>query len=184
MTVSQPVQTSRLRLVPLSPGLVAALVAGDLQRAQGLASFEVDEGTFAGDEHVLGMRHIQLTADPTEEPWLLRAAVSRDTGSVVGKVGFHGPPDHTGAVEIGYRVAPPCRRQGFAREMAVAMIWWAAEQGASSCLASVRPDNIASRRLIGRLGFERTSEQMDEIDGLEWIFTLPLDPLPSYDARQ
>lgn len=173
------VQTPRLDLVPLSPELVAALVAGDVATAQGLATFPLDGSTFAGDEHVLGLRHAQLTADPTEAPWLLRAAVSRETGTVVGKVGFHAPPAVDGSVEIGYRVASSYRRLGFAGEMAVAMIAWAATQGATSCLASVRPDNSASLRLIARLGFERAGEQIDEIDGLEWIFTLPLTALPS-----
>jgi RimJ/RimL family protein N-acetyltransferase len=135
-----------------------------------------------GDEHVLAMRHAQLTAAPSEEPWLFRAAVHRETGVVVGKVGFHAPPDADGVVEIGYRVDPSYRRQGFAREMAVALMWWAASHGATSCIASVRPDNEASLAIISRLGFARTGEQLDEIDGLEWIFTLRLDTLPSYDA--
>jgi hypothetical protein len=30
-------------------------------------------------------------------------------------------------------------------------------------------------RTIGRLGFVRTGEEVDEIDGLEWVFTLELD---------
>lgn len=170
------VETPRLDLVSLSPALVSALVAGDLASARQLASFRIEDDDFAGDEHVLGLRHDQLTADPSEEPWLLRAAVFRPTGRVVGKVGFHAPPAADGSVEIGYRVAPAYRRQGLAGEMAVAMIGWAAAQGVTSCIASIRPDNTPSLRLIGRLGFARTGEQIDEIDGLEWIFTLPLPP--------
>ena len=173
-------QTPRLELISLSPELVAALVVSDLDRARSLASFRIEDETFRGDEYVLALRHAQLTADSSEEPWLLRAAVSRETGTVVGKVGFHAPPAADGSVEIGYRVARPYRRKGLATEMAVAMIAWAGAQGASACIASVRPDNTPSLRLIEGLGFERTGEQIDEIDGLEWIFTLALTALPSY----
>jgi RimJ/RimL family protein N-acetyltransferase len=60
---------------------------------------------------------------------------------------------------------------------------WGAGEGARACLASVRPDNAPSLAIIRRLGFVRTGEQLDEIDGLEWIFTLSLTgALPPYDA--
>jgi RimJ/RimL family protein N-acetyltransferase len=176
------VRTPRLELVALPPPLVAALVAKDLPAARQLAPFPIDDDTFAEDDHVLRLRHAQLTADPTEEPWLYRAAVSRETGRVVGRIGFHAPPDPAGAVEIGYSVAPPYRRQGLATEMAIGLIRWGAEHGATTCVASVRPDNAPSLAIIGRLGFVRTGEQMDEIDGLEWVFELGLSgSLPSYD---
>jgi ribosomal-protein-alanine N-acetyltransferase len=178
------VSTPRLELVPLSPQLVAALVTGDLVTARGLASFRIEDETFAGDEHVLGLRHRQLQKDPSEAPWLFRPGVHRETGSVVGKVGFHAPPDADGAVEIGYRVATAYRRQGFAHEMAVGMLRWAAEQGARTAIASVRPDNTPSLRIIERLGFERTGEQMDDIDGLEWVFQGSLTTLPTYADRR
>jgi RimJ/RimL family protein N-acetyltransferase len=174
--------TPRLDLHTLAPALVAALTTKDLDAARALAPFPIEDDTFEGDEHVLGLRHAQLTADPTEEPWLYRAAVLRETGRVVGRVGFHAPPDAAGAVEIGYSVAPAYRGRGLATEMAVGLIRWGAEQGATTCLASVRPDNAPSLAIIRRLRFVRTGEQIDEIDGLEWIFALSLTgPLPSYE---
>jgi ribosomal-protein-alanine N-acetyltransferase len=104
---------------------------------------------------------------------------------VVGRVGFHAPPDERKAVEIGYSVAPSYRLQGLATEMAIGLIRWGASQGAATCIASVRPDNAPSLAIIDRLGFVRTGEQMDDIDGLEWVFELPLTgSLPSYDDRR
>jgi RimJ/RimL family protein N-acetyltransferase len=178
------VSTPRLDLLPLSPPLVAALVRKDLEAARALASFPIDDDTFEGDDHVLALRHRQLTADPTEEPWLYRVALLRETGRVVGRIGFHAPPDAAAAVEVGYSVAPSYRGQGLATEMAIGLLRWGAEQGARVCIASVRPDNAPSLAIVRRLGFVRTGEQMDEIDGLEWVFELPLtgDSLPSYDV--
>jgi RimJ/RimL family protein N-acetyltransferase len=36
--------------------------------------------------------------------------------------------------------------------------------------ASIAPDNLASRALVESLGFVRVGEQMDPVDGLEWVF--------------
>ena len=179
------VVTPRLDLVVLTAPLVAALAAGDVTRAQRLAPFPLDERTFADDGHVLALRHAQLTIDPAQEPWLLHAAVLRDTGAVVGRVGFHAPPDADGVVEIGYATSRELRGQGLAREMAVGLINWAAGAGARTCLASIRPDNTPSLAIADRLGFQRIGEQIDDIDGLEWVFALLLDgALPTYDGRR
>ena len=180
-----PISTPRLELHALTPDMIRAVLDGDLARADALAPFPVDEDAFAHAEHVLRLRLAQLENDPSEEPWLYRAAVSRATGRVVGRAGFHAPPDAEGTVEIGYEVAPASRRQGYAREMAVGLLRWGAENGAARCLASIRPDNTPSLRLTEQLGFVRTGEQVDEIDGLEWIFTLELTgALPPYGDRR
>lgn len=179
------ISTPRLDLHVLPLPLLAALVARDVAEADRLTPFPVDADTFQGDGHVLALRLGQVQQDATQVPWLLRAAVLRTSGRVVGKVGFHAAPDGEGTVEIGYRVSLAHRRLGFAREMAIGLLRWGAERGATSCLASIRPDNFASLALTEKLGFVRTGEQIDEIDGLEWIFTRPLDePLPTYDDRR
>lgn len=171
------ISTQRLDLHPVPLPLIEALLAGDLASACSLAPFRVDEQTFEGDEYVLSLRRAQLRADPTELPWLYRAAVLRETGEVVARGGFHAPPDAHGAVEIGYRVQPAWRRQGLATELAAGLIGWGSAQGAARCLASTAPDNAASQAVLARLGFVRTGEQMDEVDGLEWVYALELVPV-------
>ena len=181
MTIATP----RLDLHELTPDLIRAVLDGDLARAAGLAAYEIDGSTFEGDEYVLQLRLAQLEQEPAQQPWLYRAAVLRGTGEVVGRAGFHAPPDDDGAVEIGYSTHPEHRRQGYAAEMAVGLLRWAAAHGAARCLASIRPDNTPSLALSRRLGFVRTGEQVDEIDGLEWIFTRELSgTLPTYDDRR
>ena len=55
----------------------------------------------------LAARIRQLDADPTEQPWLLRAMLTRAAPrTLVGRIGFHAPPDARGALEIGYAVEP------------------------------------------------------------------------------
>ena len=168
------VRTSRLDLHPLPLPLLEALLDGDLETARRTAPFVLDATTFADDAYVLRLRRDQLRADASELPWLYRAAVLRATGEVVARGGFHAPPDADGTVELGYRVAPAHRRQGLASELAAGLLDFAREQGATRCLGSTAPDNLASQAVLARLGFVRTGEQVDEVDGLEWVFALEL----------
>jgi ribosomal-protein-alanine N-acetyltransferase len=167
--------TERLVLHTLPPALVSLLASADCAAARATdPPYDISTETFSDDEHVLLLRQAQLAKDPAEEPWLMRVAVLKGTRQVVGRVGFHQPPDDDGVAEIGYSVTPRFRRQGFAFEMAEGLIEWAASRGCSACLASARPDNAASLATIMKLGFVKVGEQMDEIDGLEWVHRLEL----------
>jgi RimJ/RimL family protein N-acetyltransferase len=172
------ISTERLDLHPLPLSVIEALLARDVARAQARASFHVRLEDFAEDDHVLAQRRDQLRADPAELPWLYRAAVLRSTGEVVARGGFHAPPDRDGTVEVGYRVVQAHRRQGYATELVAGLLGWARTRGAVRCLGSTSPDNVASQAVLARLGFVRTGEQMDEVDGLEHVFTLELGALP------
>lgn len=178
------IETPRLELHPLTPLIVARLVAGDHPGAQELApAYTITRETFADDAGVLAMRHEQLRADPSEAPWLLRVAVLRGTRQVIGRIGFHSRPSADGTVEVGYSVAAAYRRQGYATEMVRGLLDWGISHGAKRCLASVRPDNAASLATISRLGFVRIGEQIDEIDGLEWVHSLDLSSSTMLSAR-
>lgn len=166
------ITTERFALHVLPAGLVHALATGT--RYDGELPFDGVPDAFAVDAGVIRRRHEQLLADPGEEPWLLRAVVPHGTRVVVGRIGFHGPPDAEGVVEVGYTVAPEHRRQGVATEALAGLLGWARVQGVSACLASVSPDNAASLATIARLGFVRVGEHIDEEDGLEWVHRLDL----------
>ena len=184
-TSNHVVTTERLRLVPLPLELLDAVLVGDWERAQAIAPFPLTAQTFAADRYVLELRQAQLRVDPGIEAWLYRAAVDRTTGQVVARIGFHAAPDADATVEVGYSVQPEHRRQGLAIEMAQGLISWAAGRGVRRVLASTTPANLASQAVIAKLGFVRTGEQLDEIDGLEWVYTLTLGSsgLPGHTGR-
>jgi len=103
--------------------------------------------------------------------WLIRAAVTRSHPTMIGRVGFHAPPDVDGVVEIGYEIDARHRRQGFGLECATHMIECAEQLGCVAAVrASIAPGNVPSLRIAERLGFRRIGEQIDEIDGLELVF--------------
>ena len=165
-----PVRTDRLDLVLLDRAWLQAFVDGEPLPDLG---FHDPHGFLVESAYVVHLRVQQLAHDPSQEPWLLRAMVVRETGEAVGYTNFHAPPDERGMVEIGYQVVPARRRRGYATEAADAMWQWAAENGARVLRASVAPDNSPSLAMIRRAGFQQVGEQIDEVDGLELVFERP-----------
>ncbi|MGZ5405574.1 MAG: GNAT family N-acetyltransferase [Nocardioides sp.] len=163
-----------LKLVQLSVPAMHALVAGDLETASRVAGATLTP--YLVDESWLWrIRLEQAAADPSSLRWIARAAVDTETGQVVGHVGFHGPPDDDGTVEVAYSVDPQHRRRGYATAMLrTALEWAASEPGVRTVRASISPDNAASLATLSPFGFERTGEQWDDEDGLELIFERPV----------
>ena len=176
-TVAASIATPRLRLLPLTPSLLRAVDRGDLAEVERQLGARVGTGWEEGVPARLRLE--QLAADPSEQPWLVRAMVASAPRQVVGCVGFHAPPDDDGRVEIGYDIVASERRKGYAREGIRALLDWAWATGrVQTCVASVGPRNTPSLALIRSYGFRHTGEQIDEIDGLELVFErrLPLTP--------
>lgn len=172
--VDQPVETirsPRLELVSMTIPFMRALQSRDFAAATREAGALVPEGLAEDLDDFLRYRLAQLDVDPSIRKWLGRLMVLRDsTGKrrVIGTVGFHGPPDKQGRLEVGYRVEAAYRRQGFASEAVRALFdWAAAEHGIHRFLASIAPSNAPSLRLAEGFGFVRTGSHIDEIDGLE-----------------
>ncbi len=88
--------------------------------------------------------------------WLSWYAIRLDEAAPVlcGSVGFKGPPDSSGMVEIGYSVLPAHQRRGFAAEMVGKIVQWAcAQTDVLSGEAETTIDNFASVRVLEHTGF-------------------------------
>jgi RimJ/RimL family protein N-acetyltransferase len=178
----EPITTERLELVSMSIPFMRALVAGDLAAAEAAIGAHVPAWLPGQLEHFLEYRLAQLAVDPSIRHWLGRAIIlTGEDGRrrVVGTIGFHGPPDGAGRLEVGYSVDPEFRRRGFAREALRAMFDWAAStHGVRRFIASISPSNEPSLRLAGGFGFVQTGSHMDDIDGLELVFEAPWPGAP------
>jgi ribosomal-protein-alanine N-acetyltransferase len=166
--VTATIATERLDLVPLGPDLLRLIERGQIAELESALETRVPDGWTDGVPASLRLE--QLAADPSEEPWLVRAMIVRAPRGLVGSVGFHAPPDARGRVEVGYDVVAAERRQGYAREGVRGLIGWAVGSGrARVCVASISPDNAPSLALVRSLGFRHVGEQIDEVDGLELV---------------
>lgn len=69
-------------------------------------------------------------------------------------LGFKGPPDNDGAVEIGYGIAPAYEGKGYTTEVVCALVGWAFSQpGCLAVTANTQQDNPASQRVLEKNGF-------------------------------
>ena len=172
MSRPHTVPSERLDLVLLSPPVLRALVEGAREAASRTIGAVIPPSW--PDDHglrLLTMRLEQVSKDPREELWLARAMVLRGPDPMVGYIGFHGKPDPSGTVEVGYTVFPEHRRRGYAWEAANALMAWArAEHGICRFRASVSPTNSASLELVRKLGMRQVGTQWDDQDGEEHVF--------------
>ena len=171
--------TERMTLEPAPVGFIEALERADIPAAEKVMDLRITGPWFEGPKHWMRLRIRQLREAPALDRWLLHAMVlscpdgEHPARTMVGHCGYHGAPDPTGMVEIGYQVAPPFRRRGYAIEAVRGLVANAfTHDEINRVRACIRPDNDASLGLTAQLGFMRVGEQIDEIDGLEHILEL------------
>lgn len=167
----------------LSEEFLEATVLGNARRASAELHCLVPSAWMA-EALLASVRLDELRGDPLLRPWLNRAVIHRDTHEMVGHVGFHArpsplPPQPVPALELGYEIYEPHRRQGYALEAVTALLSWAHHhQGHSAFLAAIAPSNLPSLALARKLGFvtvgRRTRDSTIEEDLLE--LRLPAGP--------
>ena len=87
---------------------------------------------------------------------LTRLVVHVADGTLIGETGFHGPPDGSGTVEVGYSIVPAYRGRGFAAEATRALNQHVlARPGIRRITAECLDDNVASVRVLEKLGMRR-----------------------------
>jgi len=102
-------------------------------------------------EHLPLVRgQLEAGDDPAWWIWSIGADASREA---IGAAGFSGPPDDHGLVWVGYALYAPHRGSGFATEAVRAIVEWAFTNAeVSAVLATIAPENHASRAVAGRVG--------------------------------
>lgn len=81
--------------------------------------------------------------------YAIRRRTAVQAAALVGVAGFIGPPDASGAVELGFSVLPSLRGQGHATEMAAALVDYALAQPAVELV--IAHANITNRPAISVL---------------------------------
>ena len=148
--------TDRLRLVAGTEALAEAEL-GAREKLSKLLGALVPE-TWPPDNlrDVLEYFYALYREHPEWEGWLAWYAVRIDSGHSIlcGSVGFRGPPDKQGMVEIGYSVLPEFQGQGLATEMVGGIVQWAKQQpDVKQIEAETNVDNKASIAVLEKNGF-------------------------------
>lgn len=171
------IATPRLDLVTVLPEEYAILAQDRADPRLWMdRGFSNPLGHLVEDPGPLPFRIPRVEKDPAAAPFLLRLAVVRDRGIVVGSAGFHARPDSDGMIEIGLGVEPSERGRGYAQEMLRGMWGWVIDQpGVRMLRYTVSPDNAPSQAIIRRFGFAHRGQQIDDEDGPEDIYELAAD---------
>ena len=173
-TDAVPRSSPQVRIVHLPASVFRALADGDLTAANELSPVRLSP-YFVSPEWrgTWKMRSRQVEQDPASAAWVTGVIWDEQRQVAVGRAGYHGPPDQSGMVEIGYAVDPAYRRRGYARAALEALLQRGArEPRVRTVRMSISPDNVASYRLASQYGFTEVGEQWDDEDGLEIIYEL------------
>jgi [ribosomal protein S5]-alanine N-acetyltransferase len=82
------------------------------------------------------------------------AVAAKASDQCIGMVNYHHRDARNRRLELGYIIAPKHQRKGLGREAVRAVLDHCVEElGAHRIEALIHPDNVASRRLVERLGF-------------------------------
>lgn len=143
--------TDRLALHPLTASEAAAVEAGDTRHPPDGARWAPgypDDGDRSGARRFLSA--CVSTGNPQPfGPYEIRR---RTDGLAIGGVAFHGRPDPTGQVTIGYGLISSARGRGLASEALRALLAFARSQGVRSVKGDADLDNTGSHRVMASAG--------------------------------
>ena len=151
-SMAKNLRTDRLTLVALTPYLARAALEDRAKLGLMLGVFV--PVTWPGADFARMLPHLaeggeraSLRAEQT------RLILYEGDRTLIGETGFHGPPDESGTVEVGYSIVPDYRGQGFAFEAARALIDEAlARPDVCRIAAACHDDNVASLKVLQKLG--------------------------------
>lgn len=160
----EPLTTERLILIPMNHDQVRSVMIGEEIPHHG-TSIEKDPHWPRKDTlDILPVADQILEAQEHPSGFEIWMIVRRDTQTVIGDIGFHGPPDSKGNVEIGYGLVETAHNQGLGSEALKALLDWAMQQPeVKSVSANCRLDNLASRRILEKNHMRETARNTELI---------------------
>jgi [ribosomal protein S5]-alanine N-acetyltransferase len=149
--------TARLALRPIAAEDVSAVLSGE-RRPDWAGDFPAE-----GDQVIAQMlARTGLPADDDARRFGHRLVIERGTGTVVGGVGFFGPPQE-GEVEIGYGIVPSRQGRGYATEAVRAVVADLFQvDGVETVIANVGLDNPASIRVLEKCGMTLCGQNQEQ----------------------
>ena len=148
--------TDRLRLVGGTKVLAAAEIEDKAEFAKLLGALVPEAWPPDSLRDVLGHFYALYEEHPEWEGWLTWYAVRIDNDCPIlcGGVGFKGPPDEQGMVEVGYSILPEFEGQDLATEMVGGIVQWTKQQPQVKQIeAETDIDNEASIRVLEKNSF-------------------------------
>ncbi|MCP8968538.1 GNAT family N-acetyltransferase [Ectobacillus ponti] len=151
--------TTRLYMIPLTPELVQTAMR-DVRELERRLACRIAPG-WPSDlyQSVLPLKAAELSENPLAGRWG-GWVIHRRRQILLGNMGLKAGPNETGTVSLGYSIAPAYRGHGYATEMGRAFVEWALRQpGVERVTADCLAANLASARVLEKIGLRRVREQ-------------------------
>jgi RimJ/RimL family protein N-acetyltransferase len=161
-------RTARLHLMPATIASLKAELAGRAQLAQELdVSVPESWPPELYDEPAIRFTLDRLEREPQEDGWWLyyvsEPHPTNGRAQLVGVLGYKGPVNAAGIVEVGYGILPEYRRQGLASEATQAVIDRAfGHPDVKSVVAETYPHLSASIAVMMRCGMSLIGEGSED----------------------
>jgi RimJ/RimL family protein N-acetyltransferase len=161
------IQTPNLILATHLPRHLRALVRS-VEEFQNISGLRVAEGI---REQLLSasaefMKKLESAKQP--DPWQFGfAVIHKIDNMLIGMGGFPAPPSMEGVAEIAYGIAPRYQGQGYATEVANALIDFASRDArVKTICAHTLAETNASTRVLEKCGFKKVGETIDPENGV------------------
>ena len=182
------VETSRLILRPFTESDAEAVSYNSRQPS--VAHYMPDMVKETEETARSWIRYINKEWFNIKKPCVSFAVVRKTDERCIGCIFINRKAEWGNIVEMGYYIADEYQSNGYITEAGKAMIWWAFEKaGQDKLSAFVKPENIASRRVIEKLGFifgeTRTLPHNGEECAFDYFCLYHTDnlPGPEWDAH-
>ncbi|HEV8451519.1 MAG TPA: GNAT family N-acetyltransferase [Gaiellales bacterium] len=167
------IETPRLVLRRFDAADLDAFVA--YRADAGVAQFQSWEAGYSRAQGEQFIDWVTSVHPDTPGEWYQFAIERRAAPGLIGDCAARFDP---AGVEIGFTLAPAHQRRGYATEAVAALLGYIRSRGHSTAVAWCDVENLASRRVLERLGFA-----FDDTVAGEHRFTLDLGIAPSADRQ-
>lgn len=172
MTLPRVIEGKRILLVQMPE----QFIKDTWQAGNGATEDFLSHPDWFKEKELARLRYEQMQGSKEVGSWLLRAIVDKVDGKMIGHFNCHDFPNssflqkyHTDAIEFGYTIYQPYRRQGYAKEAVETMIAYLKEfHLAKAVVLSAVTTNMASLLMIKSLGFKeidtvRSGEETEKV---------------------
>ena len=149
------IETDRITILPIPRETMLELLKDEIP---GLISGYRREEGWPGPELLEALPTFinDLMDDPTTLGWHAWMIMERRSSSIIGDVGFKGPPDINGTMEMGFSIVPSRRRMGYAAEAVSSLAENILSRYPGHHITAVcSRENTGSRRTLRACGFRR-----------------------------
>ena len=168
------IQARRVTLIPFNGAHYNAIFTGNNIQLGTLLNIKTPDNwtEFPAAIEALQTLHEIFISLENDTRWGSYFIISENDRALVGTCGFKGKPGIENCVEIGYEIQSAYQNNGFATEVAKALVDFAILHEVKCVKAHTLPLGNASVAVLKKCGFHFNGEVNDPEDGLIWLWVL------------